>query len=180
MCLASTASRSLRGFQVGPAGLGVPPRGHRLSDNGSDPLLESVGSWVCFAVASARPAGLGEAGRPASGPSRPLVLPRLHSAFVYSQGKWVAEILLILGCFVGLWIEVKAFLCIQLNQGPTLDSEPHECVSLPLDRSRGHVYGGARLAGLGEAARPGILPNSAQFWCTYSCNQNSSKTHGTR
>ena len=41
-----------------PVGLGMPPRVHRLSDNGSDPLLESVGSWFCFAGASARPAGL--------------------------------------------------------------------------------------------------------------------------
>ena len=59
------------------AGLGVPPRGHRLSDNGSDHLLELVDSWVCAGIVVARPAGLGEAGRPPSGPSRPLTLPRL-------------------------------------------------------------------------------------------------------
>ena len=47
-----------------PAGLGVPPRGRRLLDNGSDPLLESVDSWLRTVVAVARPAGLGEAGRP--------------------------------------------------------------------------------------------------------------------
>ena len=41
-----------------PAGLGVPPRGHRLSDNSSDHLLESVGSWVCAVIKVARPVGL--------------------------------------------------------------------------------------------------------------------------
>ena len=73
-----------------PAGLGMPPRVHRLSDNGSDPLLELVRSWFCLTVAVVRPAGLGEAGRPPSSPSRPLVLPRLRSAFVHPPGKWVA------------------------------------------------------------------------------------------
>ena len=160
--------------------MGIPPRGHRLSDNGSDILLETVDSCVGFTLAFARPAGLGEAGWPASGPSQPLVLPRLHSALVHSPGKWVTEFFLILGCFVGLWTNVNDFRCIQLNRGPTLDSEPHECVSWPLDRSRGRVLEGARPAGLGEAARPGILPISAHFWYTCSCNQNSSKTCGTR
>ena len=42
-----------------PASLGVPPRGRRLSDNGSDNFLEAVGSWFCAGVAVARPAGLG-------------------------------------------------------------------------------------------------------------------------
>ena len=55
-------------------------------------------------------------------------------------------------------MDVEAFRCIQLNRGPTLDSEPHECISLPLDRRRGRVLGGARPAGLGEAGRPGFLP----------------------
>ena len=41
-----------------PVGLGMPPRVHRLSNNGSDPLLESVGSWFRLAVAIARPADL--------------------------------------------------------------------------------------------------------------------------
>ena len=82
----------------------VPPRGHRFSVNGSDLLLQSVGNWFCFAVASATPAGLGEAGRPPSGPSRPLDSLTLHSAFVHSPRKWVVEILLILGCLVGLVI----------------------------------------------------------------------------
>ena len=40
------------------AGLGMPPCVHRLSDSGSDPLLESVGSWLRLAVASAMPVGL--------------------------------------------------------------------------------------------------------------------------
>ena len=40
------------------AGLGMPPRGRRLSDNGSDPLLESVDSWLLLTVLTARPAGL--------------------------------------------------------------------------------------------------------------------------
>ena len=118
--LTSTPNLSLRGLHVGPAGLrpaglGLPPRCRRLSDNSSDPSLESVDSWVCPIAAVARPAGLGEAGWPPSGPSRPLVLPRLHSSFVHSPGKWVAKILLILGCLVGPWINVKAFRFIQLN-----------------------------------------------------------------
>ena len=63
---------------------------------------------------------------------------------------------------MSLWTKVDAFRCIQLNQSPTLDSEPHECVSWPLDRSRGRDLEGARPSGLGEAGRPGfcpILPN---------------------
>ena len=70
---------------------------HRLSDNGSDPLLESVGSWFCFAGVSARLAG-----RPPFGPFRSPVLPTSRSSVVHCPGKWVAERLLILGCFVGL------------------------------------------------------------------------------
>ena len=85
-------------------------------------------------------------------------MPRLCSALVHSPGKWVAEILLILGCLVGLWMDVEAFQSIQLSQGPTLDSEALEHVTLPLVRSRGHVFRGARPAGLGEADQPGILP----------------------
>ena len=61
---------------MGPAGLGVPPHGRRLSDNGSDHFLEAVGSWFCAGVVVARPAGLGEAGRTPSGPSRPLTWPK--------------------------------------------------------------------------------------------------------
>ena len=41
-----------------PAGLGLPPRGRRLSDNSSDPSLESIDSWVCPIAAVARLAGL--------------------------------------------------------------------------------------------------------------------------
>jgi len=74
----------------GSAGLGVPPRGHHLLVKGSDHLLESVDSWFLLTVVTARLAGLGEAGRPPSSPSRPLVLPRLRSAFVHPPGKWVA------------------------------------------------------------------------------------------
>ena len=85
------------------------PRGHRLSDNGSDHFLEAVGSWVCAGVAVARPAGLGEAGRPPSGPSRPLTWPRPCSALGQSPGKWILEILVLLGCFVDLWMDVEAF-----------------------------------------------------------------------
>ena len=40
------------------AGLGVPPRGRSLSDNDSDPSLESVDSWVYLIAAVARPASL--------------------------------------------------------------------------------------------------------------------------
>ena len=115
-----------------PAGLGMPPRVHRLSDSGSDYLLESVGSWLRLAVACARPASLGEAGRPPSGPSQPLILPRLCYALVHSPGKWVVEIFVTLGCLVDLWMDVEAFRCVQLNQGPTLNSEPREHVTLPL------------------------------------------------
>ena len=32
-----------------PAGLGMPPRVHRLLDSGSDYLLDSVGSWLRLA-----------------------------------------------------------------------------------------------------------------------------------
>ena len=121
-----------------------------------------------------------QADRPPSGPSRPLTLPRLCSALVPSPGKWVAKVYLILGCLVGLWMDVEAFRCIQLNQSPTLDSKPHECVSWPLDRSQGRASEGARPAGLGEASRPGVLPIYAHFWYTCSCNKNSSKTCGNR
>ena len=174
MCFASMPRPSPRGFQVGPAGLGrptglgVPPRGHRLSDNGSDLLLESVGSWFCFTVASAMPAGLGEAGWPPSGPSRPLTWTRPCSAFEHPLGKWVPAIFVILGCLVDLWMGVEAFRCFQLNQGLTLDLEPLDCVTLSLVRSRGCVFGGAMPVGVEEAGRPGILPNSAQFLYTYS------------
>ena len=153
------------------------PRGRRLSDNGSDYFLEAVGSWSCVGFAVARPAGLGEAGRPPSGPSRALTWPRLCSALVHSPGKWVLETLVILGCLVNLWMDVEAFRCFQLNQGLILNLEPLECVTLALVRSRGCVFGGARPAGLGEAGRPGFLP---KFWYTCSCNLNSSKTGGTR
>ena len=142
------AKPQLEGLPCGAGRPGMPPRVHRLSDNGSDHLLESVGSWLRLAVACARPAGLGEAGWPPSGLSRPLVLPRLRSALVPSPGKWVAEVYLILGCLVGLYMDVEAFRCIQLNQSPILDSEPHECVSWPLNPSRGRALEGARPAGL--------------------------------
>ena len=134
-----------------PAGLGLPPRGRRLTDNGSDPFLESVDCWVCTIAVVARPASLGEAGRPPSGPSRPLTLPRLCSALMHSPEKWVLEILVTLDCLVNLWMDIEAFRCIQLNQGLTLDSEPHECVTLPLVQSRDRVLGGVRPASLGEA-----------------------------
>ena len=75
---------------------------------------------------------------------------------------------------------VQAFRSIQSNQGLTLDSGHYDHVTLPLVQSRDHVFGGARPAGLGEAAQPGILPISVHFWYTYSYNQNSSKTYGTR
>ena len=125
------------------------PRIHRLSDIGSDPLLELVDSWFLLTVAVARPAGLGEAGRPPSGPSRALTLPRLCSALGHYPGKWVHEIFLILGCLVILWMDVEAFRCIQLNQGLTLDLEPLDCFILSLVRSRGLACGSARPAGLG-------------------------------
>ena len=91
------------------------PHGRRLLDNGSDHLLESVDSWVCTVIAVARLAGLGEAGQPPSGPSRPLTLPRLCPALVHSPGKWVLEIFVILGCLLDLWMDVEAFRYIQLN-----------------------------------------------------------------
>ena len=141
----------------------MPPRGRRLSNNGSHYSLEAVGSWVCAGVAVARPAGLGEAGRPLSGPSRPITRPRLCSALEHSPGKWVLEIFVILGCLVNLWMDVEAFHYLQLNQGPTLDLEPLECVTLPLVRSRGCVFGGARPAGLGEAGRPEFF----SFFCLF-------------
>jgi hypothetical protein len=60
-----------------------------------------------------------------------------------------SEILVLLGYFMDLWMDNEAFRCFQLNQGPTLDSEPLECVTLPLFRCRDCVFGGARPAGLG-------------------------------
>ena len=115
-----------------PAGLGILTRGHRPSDSGSDHSLEAVGSWSRVGFAVARPAGLGEAGRPPSSPSRPLTWPRPCSALGHSPRKWVPATLVLLGCFVDLWMDVEAFRCIQLNQGLTLDLEPLECVTLPL------------------------------------------------
>ena len=120
-----------------PCGAGRPPLGrsawgcHHVST--AFRIVPLIISWLWLAVACARPTGLGEAGRPPSGPSRPLGLPRLCYALVPSPGKWVAEIYLILGCLVDLWMDVEAFRCIQLNQSPTLDSKPYECVSWPLD-----------------------------------------------
>ena len=75
---------------------------------------------------------------------------------------------MILGCLVNLWMDVEAFWCFRLIQGLTLDLEPLDCVTLSLVRSRGYVFGGAMPVGVEEAGRPGILPNSAQFWYTYS------------
>ena len=65
-----------------PAGLELPPRGRRLSDNGSYPFLESVESLVCPIAAVARLTSLGEAGRPPSSPSRPLTWPRFCTGLV--------------------------------------------------------------------------------------------------
>ena len=110
------------------------PHGRHLSDNGSSPSLKSVDSWVRAGFVVARPAGLEEAGQPPSSPSRPLTWPRLCSILGHSPGKWVLEILVLLGCFMDLWMDVEAFMCIQLNQGLTLDLEPLECVILPLVR----------------------------------------------
>ena len=180
MCLASTPSPSLRGFQVGPANLGILPCGHRPSDSGSDHFLEAVGSWSRVGSAVARPAGLGEAGQPPSGPSQPPTWPGPYSALEPSPWKWGPTIFVILGCLVNILMDVEAFQCFQLIQDLTLDLEPLDCVTLSLVRSRGLACGGARPAGLGEAGRPVILPNFAQFWCTCSRNQNSSKTRGTR
>ena len=147
--------------------------------SGSDYFLEAVDSWSRVGFVVARPAGPGEAGRPPSGPSRPLTWPRPCSALEHSPGKLVPAIFVILGSLVDLWMSVEAFRCFQLNQGLTLDLEPLDCVTLSLVRSRGLACGSAKPAGLGEAGRPGILPNFAQFWYTYSWNQNSSKTRGT-
>ena len=74
-----------------------------------------------------------------------------------SPGKWITDLLLILGYLVGLWINANAIRCIQLNRDPTLDSEPHECVSLPLNRSGGCVLEGARQTGLGLSFCPILL-----------------------
>ena len=50
---------------------------------------------------------------------------------------------------VGPLILVQAFRSIQLNQDPVLDSGHHGYATLPLDRSQGCVFGGARPVGLG-------------------------------
>ena len=54
---------------------------------------------------------------------------------------------------------VEAFRCFQLNQGLTLDLEPLDCVTLSLVQSRGLACGGDKPVVLGEAGRPGFLPN---------------------
>ena len=56
--LTSMPNLYLRGLHVGPAGLGLPPRGRCLLDNGSDPSLESIDNWVHADFVVARPAGL--------------------------------------------------------------------------------------------------------------------------
>ena len=53
---------SLRGFQVGPAGLGILPSGHRPLDSGSDLVLEAVDSCLALTQGDDRPAGPGEVG----------------------------------------------------------------------------------------------------------------------
>ena len=73
-------------------------------------------------------------------------------------GRWIADLGISLHCIVGPLILVQAFRSIRLNRHPIHDSEALECITLPLDRRRGTVCGGARTAGLGEADRPGILP----------------------
>ena len=64
----------------------MPPHGRRLSDNGSDHFLEAVGSWFCAGVAVARPAGLGEAGRPPSGPLLALLKYPFYPLFILDNG----------------------------------------------------------------------------------------------
>ena len=63
LSLSSTPRESSRGCQVGPAGLGMWPRGHRLCRDALDPLRKSVAVvWLQAAVrgrpASPRPTGL--------------------------------------------------------------------------------------------------------------------------
>ena len=60
-------------------------------------------------------------------------------------------------------MDVEVFRCFQLNQGLILGLEPLECVTLPLIRSRDRVSGGARPAGLGEAADLGFCPTLLNF-----------------
>ena len=92
-----------------PAGLATAAIGQTQlstdSRKGSEPLSERRRPRG----GNPRPAGQGEASRPLSSPSWPSVLPKSHSSFVHSPGKWVLELLFILGCLVGLWINVNAF-----------------------------------------------------------------------
>ena len=122
-----------------PAYLGVPPRGRRLSDNGSDPLLESVDSWLRTVVAVARPGGLGEAGQPPSGPSRPLTWPRPCSTLGHSPGKWVLAILVLLRCFVDLWMDVEAFRSLFVNLDETKLDWLGFVLMITLEKFRGLV-----------------------------------------
>ena len=59
------------------ASLGILPRGHRPLDSGSDLVLEAVDSCLALTQGDDRPAGLEEAGQPASGTFQPFVSPML-------------------------------------------------------------------------------------------------------
>ena len=104
--------RWARGRPAGLAHARVEPKQlPTASRRRSEPLSKS--RWPHGRIP--RPAGLGEAGRPPSGPTRASVAPTCHSKFVLSPGRWVTDLHLILGCLVGLWINVNAFRSICLN-----------------------------------------------------------------
>ena len=74
-----------------PAGLGILPPGHRLLDSGSDLLLEAVDSCLGPTRACARPASLGEAGRPPSSSPRPFIAPTLRVDAFDLPWRWIDD-----------------------------------------------------------------------------------------
>jgi len=107
--------------------------------DGLDHFLEAVGSWFCVGVAVARPGGLGEAGQPPSGPSQPLTWPRPCSTLGHSPGKWVLAILVLLGCFVDLWMDVEAFRSLFVNLDETKLDWLGFMLMITLEKLRGMV-----------------------------------------
>jgi len=151
-----------------------------LQGGAGRPLLGRPASWTSVISSwsrcnlrslnadKARPAGLREAGRPPSGSSRPFVAPTLHLYDCDLPERWIGDLDTSLHGVVSLLILVQAFRSTRSNRHPILNSEAFERVTLPLDRRRGTMCGGARPASLGEAGRPGFLPKFAHFW--YTCS----------
>ena len=85
------------------------PRSADLRTVALIPSGEAVDSWFSVGVTVARPAGLGEAGRPPSGSSRPQTWPRPCSTCGLSPGKWVLGFFAVLGYLLDFWMSLEAF-----------------------------------------------------------------------